>query len=124
MIPKQVEENGLEKDDVKFDRKAISQDHQRIHAGSRTCGSLNARSARSAARSRGEKAELEEQIQADEGHRRQPSKISCVQPRIFNEGALKKDQIGTVTGLAWTAVGGDILFIEALKDEREGQAAC
>ncbi len=37
--------------------------------------------------------------------------------RIFNEGALKKDEIGTVTGLAWTAVGGDILFIEASEDK-------
>ena len=41
--------------------------------------------------------------------------------RIFNEGALKKDQIGTVTGLAWTAVGGDILFIEALKTKGKGK---
>lgn len=41
--------------------------------------------------------------------------------RIFNEGALKKDQIGIVTGLAWTAVGGDILFIEALKTKGKGK---
>ena len=42
-------------------------------------------------------------------------------PKIFTEGALKKDQIGTVTGLAWTAVGGDILFIEALKTKGKGK---
>jgi ATP-dependent Lon protease len=42
-------------------------------------------------------------------------------PRVFNEGALKKDQIGTVTGLAWTAVGGDILFIEAIKTKGKGK---
>ena len=29
--------------------------------------------------------------------------------------------IGTVTGLAWTAVGGDILFIEALKTKGKGK---
>jgi ATP-dependent Lon protease len=40
---------------------------------------------------------------------------------VFNEGALKKDEIGTVTGLAWTAVGGDILFIEALKTKGKGK---
>ena len=34
---------------------------------------------------------------------------------------MKKDQIGTVTGLAWTAVGGDILFIEALKTKGKGK---
>lgn len=42
-------------------------------------------------------------------------------PRIFTETALKKDQIGIVTGLAWTAVGGDILFIEALKTKGKGK---
>jgi ATP-dependent Lon protease len=34
---------------------------------------------------------------------------------------LKKDEIGIVTGLAWTAVGGDILFIEALKTKGKGK---
>ena len=41
-------------------------------------------------------------------------------PKIHIEGALKQDTIGTVTGLAWTAVGGDILFIEALKTKGKG----
>ena len=34
-------------------------------------------------------------------------------PRVFPEELLKHDQIGVATGLAWTPVGGDILFIEA-----------
>ena len=34
-------------------------------------------------------------------------------PKIIPEEVLKKDQIGVATGLAWTAVGGDVLFIEA-----------
>jgi len=42
-------------------------------------------------------------------------------PKIFPEEALKKDEIGIVTGLAWTAVGGDILFIEALKTRGKGK---
>jgi ATP-dependent Lon protease len=42
-------------------------------------------------------------------------------PRIFPEQALKKDQIGIATGLAWTAVGGDILFIEAIKTRGKGK---
>ena len=42
-------------------------------------------------------------------------------PKVFTEGALKKDQIGTATGLAWTAVGGDIFFIEALKTKGKGK---
>lgn len=36
-------------------------------------------------------------------------------PRFFQELAERVDQPGVVTGLAWTAVGGDILFIEATR---------
>jgi ATP-dependent Lon protease len=32
----------------------------------------------------------------------------------FAEELLERDQVGVATGLAWTAVGGDILFIEAI----------
>ncbi|MEW6369002.1 MAG: endopeptidase La [Acidobacteriota bacterium] len=34
-------------------------------------------------------------------------------PRIFREETMKKDRVGVATGLAWTATGGDVLFIEA-----------
>ena len=33
--------------------------------------------------------------------------------RVIHDRALKEDQVGVVTGLAWTAVGGEILFIES-----------
>jgi len=36
-------------------------------------------------------------------------------PRYAMEAAEKEPEIGTVTGLAWTATGGDIMVIEALK---------
>src|SRR5947199_4264848 len=42
-------------------------------------------------------------------------------PKVFPEEILKKDQIGVATGLAWTAVGGDILFFEALRMKGKGQ---
>src|SRR4029077_8123611 len=41
-------------------------------------------------------------------------------PKIIPEEVLKKDQIGVATGLAWTAVGGDVLFIESLKMKGKG----
>ncbi|HEU4597353.1 MAG TPA: endopeptidase La [Pyrinomonadaceae bacterium] len=41
-------------------------------------------------------------------------------PKIFPEEMLKKDQIGVATGLAWTPVGGDVLFIEALRMKGKG----
>src|SRR5947209_20548138 len=41
-------------------------------------------------------------------------------PKVIPEEVLKKDQIGVATGLAWTAVGGDVLFIEALRMKGKG----
>src|SRR2546422_4912146 len=41
-------------------------------------------------------------------------------PKIIPEEVLKKDQVGVATGLAWTAVGGDVLFIEALRMKGKG----
>ena len=34
-------------------------------------------------------------------------------PKVFQEELLKRDQVGVATGLAWTPVGGDVLFVEA-----------
>ena len=119
LIPKQVQENGLEKNDVKFDRKAIAKiiGEYTQEAGLRQLERDIGKICRKIAR---RKAELEDQfkpvkVMADD------VKTFLRAPKIFNEGALKKDQIGTVTGLAWTAVGGDILFIEALLTKGKGK---
>jgi ATP-dependent Lon protease len=39
----------------------------------------------------------------------------------FAEELLERDQVGVATGLAWTAVGGDILFIEAIAVRGKGR---
>ncbi len=41
--------------------------------------------------------------------------------RHFAEELLERDQVGVATGLAWTAVGGDILFIEATAVRGKGK---
>jgi ATP-dependent Lon protease len=38
----------------------------------------------------------------------------------FRDELLKKDEVGVATGLAWTSVGGDILFVEALAVRGKG----
>ena len=50
------------------------------------------------------------------------SRSSSAPMKHFAEELLERDQVGVATGLAWTAVGGDILFIEALAVPRQGQA--
>jgi ATP-dependent Lon protease len=119
LIPKQIEENGLEKGDVRFDRRAIAKiiGEYTQEAGLRHLEREIGKVCRKVAR---RKAELEGQfkpIRVTVDNVKEFLRVS----RIFSEGALKKDQIGTVTGLAWTAVGGDILFIEALKTKGKGK---
>jgi ATP-dependent Lon protease len=42
-------------------------------------------------------------------------------PKFFNEVALRTSLPGVATGLAWTPVGGDILFVEATKMPGDGR---
>ena len=41
--------------------------------------------------------------------------------RHFSEELLSRDRVGVATGLAWTAVGGDLLFIEVLSVPGKGE---
>ncbi|HEX8289276.1 MAG TPA: endopeptidase La [Pyrinomonadaceae bacterium] len=119
LVPKQVEENGLDKEDIKFDRKALARiiGEYTQEAGLRHLEREIGKVCRKVARKKAE----------DEDHF-EPVKVTAQNlkdflraPKIFPEQALKKDEIGIVTGLAWTAVGGDILFIEALKTKGKGK---
>src|SRR5262249_59595570 len=49
-----------------------------------------------------------------------PSLLS--RPRFFNEVAERVDRPGVATGLAWTPVGGEILFVEAALVPGQGAA--
>jgi ATP-dependent Lon protease len=42
-------------------------------------------------------------------------------PKFLNDQYEIKDMVGVVTGLAWTAVGGDILYIESLLTPGKGK---
>jgi len=119
LIPKQIEENGLEKSDIRFDRKAITRTISEYtqEAGLRQLEREFGKICRKVAR---QKAELEGDFVPVVVTGDDVKKYLRVS-KIHNEGALKKDEIGTVTGLAWTAVGGDILFIEALKTKGKGK---
>ena len=119
LIPKQIEENGLDKDDVRFDRRAIARivgEYTR-EAGLRQLEREIGKICRKVARKKAEAEDAFESIRITADNLKEYLR----QPKIFNETALKKDVIGTVTGLAWTAVGGDILFIEALKTKGKGK---
>ncbi|MCU1290418.1 MAG: lon [Acidobacteria bacterium] len=119
LVPKQVEENGLEKEDIKFDRRALAKiiSEYTQEAGLRQLEREIGKVCRKVARI---KAEDEDKFTAVKVTV-QNLKTFLRAPKVFPEEALKKDEIGIVTGLAWTAVGGDILFIEALKTKGKGK---
>ncbi len=119
LIPKQVEENGLARDDVRFDRRALLRmiSEYTQEAGLRHLEREIGKVARKVARKKAEEEEAFKPVKVTADN----LKNFLRNPKIFTEGALKKDQIGTVTGLAWTAVGGDILFIEAIKTKGKGK---
>ena len=60
-----------------------------------------------------------------QGHRRRAPKVR----ELLGRAALPRRDVGgaraepgVATGLAWTPVGGDVLFVEATRDARQGQA--
>ncbi|MBP9110450.1 MAG: endopeptidase La, partial [Pyrinomonadaceae bacterium] len=119
LVPKQIEENGLDKGDVKFDSKAIAKiiSEYTREAGLRQLEREIGKVCRKIARIKAEKEEDFEPVRVTAENVKDFLRVS----KIFNDVALKKDEIGTVTGLAWTAVGGEILFIEALKTKGKGK---
>lgn len=118
LVPKQIEENGIEKTDLTIDKKAMqSIIGQYTHeAGLRQLEREIGKICRKVAR---KKAESTEEFKPIKITRENLAEFLRA-PKIFPDSALKQNQIGVVTGLAWTAVGGDILFIEALRLRGKG----
>ncbi len=109
LIPKQINENGLEKGALRFTDKAVSKiiaDYTQ-EAGLRNLEREIASVARKAARKIAEGSDR--RITAT------PRNLQGLlgQPKFLAENTLPEDMIGVVCGLAWTEAGGDLLFIEA-----------
>jgi ATP-dependent Lon protease len=111
LLPTLTAEHGISGDKVRFDTKALQtiiQDHTR-EAGLRNLSRRLAAVCRKVAR------------QVVEG-RDKPVRITAASverylgpPRYYLDIDDRDDQPGVVVGLAWTATGGDILFIECLR---------
>jgi ATP-dependent Lon protease len=117
VIPRELEANGLRPGDLKFDKSALRQmmtDYAR-EPGLRSLQQLVGRIARKAAA-----RIVKEQSSRKGGGKRAPIVITPESltdwlgpKRFYNEAAERIISPGVVIGLAWTAMGGDILFIEA-----------
>ena len=116
LIPKQMEENGITAKDLHISRTALLTIIQQYtqEAGLRQLEREISRICRKVARKIAEGTKVSIRVSLKNVHE------SLGAPKIIPEEALKKDQVGVATGLAWTAVGGDVLFIEALRMKGKG----
>ncbi len=109
LVPRQIDENGLKRSYLKFRIDAI----ERIitdytdEAGVRNLEREIARICRKVARRYAEGRQDPVVIEAGQV----PAYLGP--PKNFTELAGMQDEIGIATGLAWTPVGGEILFIES-----------
>jgi len=117
LIPKQMEAHGLKAEELVFTDDALRKiiQHYTREAGVRTLERELAKVARKSLRqileSKVEKVELTPDNLGD-----------FLGVRKFRYGiGEEEDQIGAVTGLAWTEVGGELLTIEAVTVPGKGQ---
>ncbi len=111
LVPRQIKENGLSKKYIKFTTAAITKiiGQYTREAGvrnlERNIGAICRRIAVDVAKGKKGLVVIDEK------------KVEEIlgPPRYIEEGKEKKPEVGVATGLAWTPVGGEILFVEATK---------
>ncbi len=109
LIPRQIKENGLQPEQIEITDDAINLLTARYtrEAGvrqlERTIGNLARKDALNVAQGKTEKVK----ITADE------VKSYLGAPRFYPEKARDELPAGVATGMAWTEMGGEVLFIEA-----------
>ncbi|GAB4216917.1 MAG: endopeptidase La [Roseiflexaceae bacterium] len=113
LVPKQLRANGLRSEEAQIEERAIRtiiNDYTR-EAGVRNLERQIGGVLRKVTRQLAEQAEGAAQtvFTVDSDFVRQ----SLGRPRFFNEAKERIDQPGIATGMVWTPVGGDIIFIEA-----------
>lgn len=117
LLPKQLKEHGIKKSQLQIDAsltEAIIENYTR-ESGVRTLDKMLAKVVRHHARfiAEGEKYSKKVSVESLE-------KILGVKP-FHHEKSIDNNVAGVVTGLAWTAAGGEILFIEASLSRGEGK---
>jgi ATP-dependent Lon protease len=118
LIPKQLEEHGMSKEKVVFEPSAVAEviDSYTREAGVRNLEREMANVIRAIAVLVAEGKSAEQEVVT-------PARIADFlgPAKYISEVAERVAEPGVATGLAWTPVGGDILFIEATKMNGKGQ---
>jgi len=116
LIPKQLKEHGVKRSQLQFNKKIIEKiisDYTR-EAGVRTLEKNVATIIRKNVKYIVEGLDYNKKILPED-----LTKTLGI-PRFQKEKGISNDVAGVVTGLAWTAVGGEILFVEASLSRGKG----
>src|SRR6476660_3886248 len=111
LIPKQIEENGLTKEQIEFPQESVSYvvRHYTREAGvrnlERLIGTICRKQARRIAEGKTAKLVVTPEIVLEF--------LGGIKVRSEGEIAERTKRAGVVVGLAWTPSGGDVLFVEA-----------
>jgi ATP-dependent Lon protease len=117
LIPKQLANHGLDKSQLSFPKNVIEYmvEYHTRESGVRQLDKLIAKVIRSIAK----KIAFEEEV--DRVLTREELKKLVGPPKFLKNRAITNDYAGVVTGLAWTAVGGEILFVETSLSKGDGK---
>ncbi|WP_224484373.1 endopeptidase La [Robertkochia aurantiaca] len=116
LLPKQLEEHGLKKSDLKVGKKELEKivEGYTRESGVRGLEKQIAKMVRFAAKSIAMEEEYNVKVTSDDIEK-------VLGPaRLERDKYENNDIAGVVTGLAWTRVGGDILFIESILSKGKG----
>src|SRR5512135_2288145 len=118
LIPRQIDENGITKDNIEFSEDSISfiVRHYTREAGvrnlERNIGTICRKQARRLAEGKSEKLQVTREVIEEF--------LGGIKIRVDTEIAERTKRAGVTVGLAWTPSGGDILFVEATKMKGKG----
>lgn len=117
LVARQLEEHGLEKSDVKISDKILTHviSHYTKESGVRNLSRKIAGIMRSVAKRKAFDEEYNIKVTEEDIE-------TYLGPTIFENDMYQKQQVpGVAVGLAWTQVGGDILFIETSGSKGSGK---
>ncbi len=116
LVPKQIEENALNKNLICFTKGAVKKiiSFYTREAGVRNLEREIASVCRKVARKVAEGKKHLTRITAQNIER------YLGPPKVFRDQLQKKNRVGVATGVAWTAAGGEILFVETTKMKGKG----
>jgi ATP-dependent Lon protease len=118
LIPRQIKENGITPDQIEFPEESLRHivRHYTREAGVRkleqVLGTVCRKQARRVVEGHKEKLAVNRDVVKEF--------LGGIQVRVDTEVAERVKRPGVAVGLAWTAAGGDILFIEANKMKGKG----